>query len=543
MKRLVLIALPLTLALISAKAPADPLLPLLAGEFSLQSGDNARAAGHYFDASLVSEDAALAERATRIALLAGDTVLAERALVRWRQLDPDARGLLQVEASLGLARSDAEAAAVALASLLTSGEEGVRLALQALASDQHVLPSGLAIRALVNNDAVPADPDIWVGLGLIARRHQQTALSLDLAQRAVEQFPQEVRMRLWLAEEQLRLGSQDAAREQLETALAMGDLDPPVRMSAAALLERLGESGRAAQLLAEGPQDDNVLGTRAALLAREDGSAALSALYAEARVLEEKPSASRRLLLGQLAELAERDADALDWYRGVDQEPQRARAILRVAVLLDRKGALDQAQQSLRDLQLDAEADGEAVRDAYLLEAELMLRRQRDGEALAAYQRGLEVFEDDPRVLYGRALVLERMDRVDEALSDLTRLVEQDPDNPDHLNALGYTLVDRTDRVEEGLAMVERALEMRPESAAVIDSRGWALFRLGRLEESLAELRRAFELQPDPEIAAHLGEVLWKMEQPDAALAAWQQGLEIDPDNSLLKRTMQRLAE
>lgn len=532
-----------TLMLLPATAAADPMLSLLAAEFSLQSGDNARAAGHYYDAALAASDPRLAERASRVALLANDTALAGRAAERWRELDPKAEGLLQLQALLALARSDIDAAVTALSGLLELGDSGSRLAVQALANDLYALQAGLAIRSLVQRDALPGEADVWIGLGLIARRHQQSALSLDLANRATSRFPDDVRMRLWLAEEQLRLGSVDAAREALDLVLAEDELDPPLRMNAAALLERLGDSARAAEVLAQGPQDENVIGTRAALLARQDEPNGLDALYDEAKLLEGKPDASRLLLLGQLAELVERDAEAMVWYRDVLDEPQRGRAQLRIAVLLEREGDFEAALVALHELQLDQAADGENVRDGYLLEAELLLRRQRDAEALQAYRRGLEIFDDDPRLLYGRALVLERLDRVEEAITDLTALLEQDPENPDHQNALGYTLVDRTDRLEEGLALIEQALEQRADSAAVLDSHGWALYRLGRLDEALAELRRAFALQPDAEIAAHLGEVLWKLQQSDEAQAVWKQGLEVDPDNRVLNRTIQRFSE
>jgi tetratricopeptide (TPR) repeat protein len=536
-----LIPLAMALALAAPAASADPLQSLLAGEFDLQSGRHERAAGHYLDAALASDDVSVAERATRIALLAGEQILVARGLVRWRELDPKAQALLQIEASLALMQMDLDGAVAALSSLLEGGTPGEQLALQVLASEQSALPAGLALRQLIERDVVPAVPDLWVGLGLIARRHQQHALSLNLAQRAAERFPEEARMRIWLAEEQLRAGSLEIAQAELDRALAMGELEGPMRMSAAALLERLGRSARAAELLARGPQDDSIIGTRAALLARSEQEDALLALYAEVKGLDKQPPPARRLLLGQLAELVERDAEALDWYGGVVELPHRARAQLRVAVLLARGGDLDRAQRGLRDLQLDAEADGEAVRDAYLLEAELLLREQREDEALSAYARGLEIFEDDPRLRYARALLLERLDRVDEAIGDFEALVELDPENPDHLNALGYTLADRTERYEEALELIERALSMRPDSAAIIDSHGWALYRLGRLEEAAAELRRAFELQPDAEIAAHLGEVLWKLEQFEEARAVWEQGRAADAENRVLLRTLERL--
>lgn len=524
---------------------ADPLFSVLAGEFALQSGRHREAAAHYLDAALAARDAALTERAARIGLLAGDAALAGQALAHWDAFATaaEAESLRQLRASVAMERGDVAAAIEDLQALFAAGDAGVHLAMQALAADSHAMPSGLVLRELLRREALPDLPDVWVGLGLVARRHQQGMLALDLAQRAVQRFPQEARMRLWLAEERLRAGDADAARTDLDAALGHGDLAPELRLSAAALLDRLGEPGRAAEVLAVGPQDEELIGTRAALLARQDSLPALESLYHEVQQLDGEATPARRLLLGQLAELVERDAEAQRWYRSVVESPQRARAQLRLAVLLDRGGEGETALAQLRELQLDTQADVEAVRDAYLLEAELLLRRQADAEALEAYGRGLQVIENDPRLLYGRALASERLDRVDEAVADLELLVALDPNNPDHLNALGYTLVDRTDRHAEGLALIERALALHPESAAIVDSHGWALYRMGRLEEAEAELRRAFELQPDPEIAAHLGEVLWMRGKQDEARAVWEQGRALEADNRVLLRTLQRLAE
>ena len=92
---------------------------------------------------------------------------------------------------------------------------------------------------------------------------------------------------------------------------------------------------------------------------------------------------------------------------------------------------------------------------------------------------------------------------------DMRAIIAREPDNADALNALGYTLADRTDRLEEAYALIKRAIELKPDDHYIIDSLGWVLHRLGRHREALVQLRRAMSINPDPEIAAHLGEVLW----------------------------------
>ena len=108
------------------------------------------------------------------------------------------------------------------------------------------------------------------------------------------------------------------------------------------------------------------------------------------------------------------------------------------------------------------------------------------------------------------------------------------------LNALGYTLADRTTRYAEALELIDRARAAEPGNAAIIDSYGWVLYRLGRNAEALTELRRAFALQKDPEIASHLGEVLWVMGQKDEGRKYFDEAKRLDPENRALKRALEK---
>ena len=138
-------------------------------------------------------------------------------------------------------------------------------------------------------------------------------------------------------------------------------------------------------------------------------------------------------------------------------------------------------------------------------------------------------------------MVAEKLDRLDVVEAKLTRLVELRPSNAHALNALGYTLVDRTPRVAEGLALIERALALSPDDPFILDSVGWAQYRMGRLDEAEKYLRRAMEQRPDPEIAAHLGEVLWAKGDRARAQDIWQSQLKSAPDNAVLLETVRRL--
>ena len=154
----------------------------------------------------------------------------------------------------------------------------------------------------------------------------------------------------------------------------------------------------------------------------------------------------------------------------------------------------------------------------------------------------LEVLPDDGLRL-ARGFLLERLDRVPEAVAELRKVAERRPNDPMTLNALGYTLVDRTKAVAEGTELIERAITAKPDSYAIQDSMGWALVQSGRLEDGKTWLQKAWDLSEDPEVAAHLGETLWRMGRPDEAKQLWNDALAANPDSPPLKAAIERRAQ
>jgi tetratricopeptide (TPR) repeat protein len=527
-------------AAVPARADDAGLLELLQGEFALQEGDAAAASSAYVAAAEASKDPVLAERAAQIALLADDLPAAQRALARWRALQPGAPGLRPVEARVALLRGDRQAAGIALRELLADPEQW-RGAVQALAGGGDSETAKAVLADLVRNDGLPDNLDAWLAMGGLAQRLGLAGLGPQLAAKVVVQFPDQPRAWLWLAEDAQRRKDPAAARAAIARAAKLEPLDASSRLAIAAQLDALGDPKAAAAALAVGAQDDTTLAGRAAYLARAEDDAALAELYAQAAAEADTASPARLYLLGQLAELQENHQAAFDWYNRVASGLQREQAQLRLAVIENELGKLDAALQRLRELQASDSEYGEILRDAYLLEAELLGRHERHEDALDAYARGLLVFEDDPELLYSRALTHERMDRLEAAEADLRHLIEIDPENADALNALGYTLADRTERYQEALELIQRAIKLKPDTPAIVDSLGWVHYRLGRIDDAVRHLRRAFELQRDAEVAAHLGEALWASGEREEARAVWRQGRELDPDNRALKQVLQRL--
>ena len=524
---------------VPARAGVGPALEsLMAGEFALQSGDFERAAALYEQASLASPDPAVAERATRIALMANDLAMARRNLGRWQRRAPDSLDALGVAQQLVLAGRQA-GSAQAQARALIKREGGWRTLLGLLS--QPVADDGTtaraALRAAIEDPAFPTGIEAGLAFTGLARRLGETALARGLVDRLAAAHPDDARLSVAAATLDREAGATAAARARLDRALAL-PLPPEVRRSLAGELQALGDPAAAAKVLAAAPQDDATYMLRAAWLYQADDIPGLAELDREIQASGLNPA--RRLLLGRIAEVRSDWPAAERWYRSVDAGPERDRARLRVAAVLERQGQGAAGANWLRGLQRDAALDGEALRDAYLFEAELWVRQDDDRQALAAFARGLAIFEDDPVLLYGRAMQHVRRERVDAGLADLRRILDVDADNPEALNAYGYTLAEHKQRYAEALPYVEKSNRLRPGSAATLDSLGWIRLKLGEPQRALPLLREAWSREQDAEIAAHLGEVLWLTGAQDEARTVWARGRELDKDNKALRAALEK---
>ena len=214
-------------------------------------------------------------------------------------------------------------------------------------------------------------------------------------------------------------------------------------------------------------------------------------------------------------------------------------AKLRVAAVLGKLNRVDEGRRWLADLPAVTIDQRIQVRQA---EASLLREAGDAAGAYAVLEQGLAEFPDAPDLLYDVAMLAEKLDRLDVAEARLRRLIELKPDDPQALNALGYTLVDRTARTEEGRALIEKALKLSPDDPFILDSMGWALFKLGRYDDAVVYLGRAYAGRPDAEIAAHLGEVLWVKGERERAKEIWAAQLKDAPDHPVLLETMRRLS-
>ncbi len=387
----------------------------------------------------------------------------------------------------------------------------------------------------------------WTSLGRLQLAAGQQAQALESAQRAMAKDRQSV-LPAWLALallEQGQAGADALVRRWLEQ--DKGEDPARVRLEYSRLLiEQRRQPEARAQL---------------ELLTREHGSMAQvwlldGLLYLQLERLDEATGSLQRylalqsgeagrngrtqaqLLLSQIAEKQGRLDAALDWLDRVEGQEARATVQWRRAMLLARAGRLDEARAQLRASPTDGQPD---ERRKLVTEAQLLRELGHYDEALKVYEEATRYFPLDTDLAYERAMVAEKAGRRDEMERLLRELIARAPDYGHAYNALGYSLADRNQDLEQARELIRRAVALIPDDPFIQDSLGWVEFRLGNLGQARRILQAAFERRADPEIAAHLGEVLWTSGEREAALAIWRQGLQLQADNDTLLRTLQRL--
>ncbi len=242
--------------------------------------------------------------------------------------------------------------------------------------------------------------------------------------------------------------------------------------------------------------------------------------------------------LGKIADMEDDPQQAIGYYEQVEKGPQYFPALSRASVLRAEAGDVDGALTNLRQMR---EANPQQAENFWLLEINLLLEQELADAAFESANQGLTELPDSVRIRYARAMLLDGMERTEEAEADLRLVLDADPDNSVALNALGYILATRTDRLDEAQALIERALTIDPDNPAILDSMGWVLFRKDQFESALSYLKQAYESFPDPEVAAHFGELLWRIGERGQARIVWRDALDDNPDHPILLETVQRL--
>ncbi len=519
--------------------PNESLLPLLQAEFALRQRDFDQGLALLAEQAVLLEDPALARRALRLAEFVNDTDQAAMMAVRLVELDPD-DGAAAAAASGWLSRAGRPVDAVYYAKVAFEHGHPVNVATNLGTYDALDEGSQIAIAGTIRAIAAqwPENDQAAIAACLVARLEGDLKRAKSFIVPVLERSPENIRAVMLWTQLMLDQGVDDPFN-LLATTVARYPDNQELRLQYARLLGSEGNyPGARAQfvlLLERDPENAELLSTAALLdFELEYFDAALSKFQQVITLGETLDEA--HYYVGRIEMANDRYPEAIAAFAAVgpSREFRNAKA-LAVQLLIDTAFASD--IKAFFDNQRRAYPN--AAEQLFLLEADSL--RDWSGESIKAYDRGLIAFPQSFSLLYGRAMVHESEGQLGEMENDLRSILAQDPNHAATLNALGYTLTNHTQRYEEAADLIERALELSPGDPAILDSLGWVYYKLGQYSESEALLREAHSAFPDPEVAAHLGEVLWVQGRQFEARDVWRDGLIRVPNHPIILETVKRL--
>lgn len=338
---------------------------------------------------------------------------------------------------------------------------------------------------------------------------------------------------------QMQVITRDAPQQALPW-LTVGALQLELRQPKEATSALLTYIQRAQAQAGDGAAEGaaNVPGANTAATNRNEGAKPSDSAGDETARDEEQGLTQARLLLAQAAEQLGDFKAAEDWLNQAGGPQAATEVQQRRASMLMRQGKVAEARALIAQL---PEPDDEAARGKVLIEVQLLRDAKQWPDAYTLMSAANLRFVDDVTLIYEQSMIAEKVNRLDEMERLLRRVIALKPDHHHAHNALGYSLADRNIRLPEAKVLIERAMELAPGEPFIIDSMGWLEFKQGNYAEALRLLSGAYRSRPDPEIGAHLGEVLWVSGQRDEARRVWREARARDGANDVLTETLSRL--
>lgn len=518
---------------------------ILSGELAGQAGQYPVALENYLKAAKLTRNPKVAERATQIALFAKDAPRALEAATVWIANDPRDPTPKRVAAILNLKQGNIDRGVEQLRLLLSMPGVDLENSLVELVKMLETeLPKEQALEVMQRLERIfPHLPEIHFAYALLATNKGEFPLALQQTQQALAMQPRWKRVQVLQAQLMSQMGDSAAARDVMRKALRDDPDNDRLRFILAQLLTKTGDLAGAerelARVLSKDPANaDARMGLAVVLL--ESGRENQAKAEFQRLTGDEKWRSQAYFYLGLIDARQGRVREALAWFDRVEGGPAEFDARVNAVTALVGLGRWEEARTRLNGLRV--RYPNEALR-LYLLEADLLVKRKNPKAAFDLLTSALGEMPGQTELLYSRALVAEQLGRVDLLEADLRAVLEKNPDDANALNALGFTLADRAVRLDEAKALLERAMQLKPNDPAILDSWGWLQYRLGRLDQAAIYLQRAYKLIEDPEIAAHLGEVLWEQGKRAEARRIWGEAWNRAPEHEDLKRVRAKYRE
>lgn len=532
-----------------ASLPKQALTPkvlyqFLLAEIALGRGQAAIAAAAYADLAKETRDPRIARRAAEVAFYARQPVMSLDAAKIWSEADPESIQARQAYWTL----------------LVNSGKtDELAESMKSMLAEESVLNRGPTLMQMgrflgrFDDKTMAAQvarkiTEPYLGLPEAHFVRAQIAYGEGNNARATTELDQALKLKPdWepaaILKAQLLIADPAAAIESLAAFLKKNPNARDARLAyARALIEgkRYDDARKEFATMAKAEPDRPDLIYSVGLLSLQLGETKKAEEQLRSLLDKDFPEIdSVHFYLAQIAEDGDRQPEAIAQYDAITPgTPHHLQGQARVVALLAKSGQL---QQGLDRLHAAQAANPKDRVNLLVLEAQLLADNGRAADAYQVLADAIKGSPDETTLLYEAALYAERLGKMDVLERNLRKVIELKPDNAHAYNALGYSFADRNQRLEEASALIDKALAMAPDDAAILDSKGWINYRRGDLPGAVEMLQKALAARPDPEIGAHLGEVLWQMGRKSEADKVWEESLKLAPDNEVLNKTIKRL--
>ncbi|WP_446809941.1 tetratricopeptide repeat protein [Methylomonas sp. 2BW1-5-20] len=523
----------------------EVLYLLMAAELAGQRNQYDLAMDAYLQAAKRVDDPRIAERAVKIGLFLKDEQRTREALSVWLAKDGKNLAARKFAVLLAIKNSDRKAAVENLNAMLVDDPAGFETGLLEMTKLLEKEGRTQFTYDVLEDLALqhPAQANVFFVQAVLASVLQNNELAQQKINRALLIEPDWNKAIIFQAQLAGRSGDLAKARASLEKAVKQAPEDRQLRKMLIEVLVNSRDYDDAIKLcqnaLEDKPDDAEMLFTLA-LIHMQQGQVDKAENALEKLLNNPEWEGQASFYLGKIAVEQQHPDKALTWFDRVGDGNYAFDAdITAVSILMSQKRFED---VEVRVKRMDIKYPEQHLR-ILMVKAELYNQLGKYQEAFDVLTQALKDMPDNREVLYARALVAERLDKLDVLESDLLKILDKKPDDVGALNALGYTLTDRTQRYDEAAKYLERAIGLQPDEAVVIDSYGWLQFKLGKPERALEYLRRAYEKQAENEIAAHIIEVLWVIGEKKEAKELFDSVYKKSPDDEYLLEFKKRFLQ
>ncbi len=520
----------------------EVLFLLMTAEIAGQREQYGLALDGYLRAAKQVKDPEVIKRAAKIALYVQDNTRLKQVLDLWLEVDPESLDARYLMAVVALKSGNHEQATESIDFILNHDtrdfDSKAIVMIKSLNSQQSV---GLAYRVFAELSVkYPENAQLYFIQALLDARARKNAQAQVNISKALELEPDWVKALLLQAQLYIAEGKLSIATNILQHAVEEEE-NAQVSEQIIQLLMQQGRFAEAEDVLMDLMDrypENNELKFNLALTYLQAGEEGKARDIFQNLVDDKHFRDKAAFYLARMDAKVRRFNEALILLDMVESEPYRFEAGISAALIL-----MDQKRYQLaldKIIKLQKEYP-QKKSDLILIESEIYSQQDLNQKGFDVLTSALLNDPENTKVLYARALIAEKLGKLQVLEDDLLYIIDKNPNDANALNALGYTLADSTTRYEEAKVYLEKAIAIKPNEPIIMDSYGWLLFKLNRLDEALVYLQKAYDRQPQAEIAAHLVEVLWSVGEVEQAKALLAKAQLKNPDDALLIEVKSRL--